>query len=126
MESLMEIVVKLYSKITNGYIPKSVSRLDQPTSGVFIIPLTKDCELYLTELFKNKMIKKKYICLVYGKICNMIGFEGSVESKLKHENYPNEVEVLTQRKIQKLIDAAIVVSTPRRPCASWYLQSILA
>ncbi len=45
----------------------------------------------------------------------------SAESKLKHENNPTEVEALTQRKIQKLIDAAIVVSTPRRPCASWYL-----
>lgn len=30
----------------------------------------------------------------------------------------NEIE--TQRKVQKIVDAAVVVSTPRRPCASWY------
>jgi 23S rRNA-/tRNA-specific pseudouridylate synthase len=56
------------NSIESSYIIDSVSRLDQPTSGVVVIPLTKLCEDYLKNLFKTRQVGKNYICIVIGDI----------------------------------------------------------
>lgn len=53
---------------TGLYYPKvyNVHRLDQPTSGLVIIALTKEMQKQLSLLFLNREIKKQYTALVEG------------------------------------------------------------
>ena len=57
-----------------------VHRIDKDTSGILLIAKTNEAHRILTEDFKNKRIKRKYIALVHGviennkgKICAPIG-----------------------------------------------------
>lgn len=52
------------SKERNGI----VHRLDKDTSGLLIITKTKEANEAFTKMFKDKKIKKKYICIVKGKV----------------------------------------------------------
>lgn len=61
---------------------ESVSRLDQGTSGVMVIPLTVKSGNYLTSLFKERKVFKMYIALVYGSVQGA----GTIDAKLLHVN----------------------------------------
>lgn len=63
---------------SNVYNIASVSRLDFQTSGALVVPLTQHAEEYLTQLFKNRSVKKTYLCLVNGPIS--VGTTGQVRS----------------------------------------------
>ena len=47
--------------------PGIVHRLDKETSGVMIIPRNQEWFTYLKSLFASRLIKKKYIAVVFGK-----------------------------------------------------------
>jgi 23S rRNA-/tRNA-specific pseudouridylate synthase len=75
----------------NGYLPqqqqsdvytvRSVSRLDQQTSGAVVLPLSLEAELMLTEKFKQRLVAKYYLCVVQGELhCA----SGVVRARLKH------------------------------------------
>ena len=53
---------------TRTYIIDSVSRLDQPTSGVVALPLSLSSERVLTLKFKNREVDKYYVCIVVGDL----------------------------------------------------------
>ena len=50
-----------------------VHRIDKDTSGILLIAKTNEAHRILSEGFKNKDIKRKYIALVYGVIDNNKG-----------------------------------------------------
>ena len=51
------------------YRIKTVSRLDGPTSGAMLVPLSADGEAYLTGLFKDRgSVSKVYLALVRGNL----------------------------------------------------------
>ena len=75
METVVECCNKSLRKIDDGtssensnYVIKSVSRLDQPTSGVVVLPLSLNCEDVLTNKFKNREVNKYYVCIVLGDV----------------------------------------------------------
>lgn len=68
----------------DDYVIDSVSRLDQQTSGVVVIPLTRVAEKSLTDLFASRQVHKYYICIVMGVVGDGEGYCGEVKSKLKH------------------------------------------
>jgi 23S rRNA-/tRNA-specific pseudouridylate synthase len=45
---------------------ESVSRLDKPTSGVLIVPLSRAVADFLTGQFKSRSVEKTYLCLCSG------------------------------------------------------------
>jgi 23S rRNA pseudouridine1911/1915/1917 synthase len=58
----------------NGKIrPGIVHRIDKDTSGILLIAKTNDAHRILSDDFKNKRIKRKYIALVHGVIENNKG-----------------------------------------------------
>ena len=50
-----------------------VHRIDKDTSGILLIAKTNEAHRILSDDFKNKRIKRKYIALVYGVIDNNKG-----------------------------------------------------
>jgi 23S rRNA-/tRNA-specific pseudouridylate synthase len=56
----------------------SVSRLDKPTSGALVVPLSHAGEEHLTTLFKERRVDKTYIALVNGETPP----EGVIQMKL--------------------------------------------
>jgi 23S rRNA pseudouridine1911/1915/1917 synthase len=50
-----------------GLRPGIVHRLDKETSGVMIVPRNQEWFAYLKSLFAARLIKKKYIAVVFGK-----------------------------------------------------------
>ena len=63
------------------YTVRSVSRLDQQTSGAVVLPLSLEAELMLTEKFKQRLVAKYYLCVVQGELQ---GASGVVRARLKH------------------------------------------
>eukprot|EP00966_Prymnesium_polylepis_P013212 305006-Prymnesium_polylepis.1 len=61
------------------YRIRSVSRLDRPTSGCLVVPLTRAAELHLTSRFKARRVHKTYLALVAGEA----DAHGVVELQLK-------------------------------------------
>ncbi len=51
-------------KTTNHF--SVVHRLDKDTSGVIIMAKTRESSMELKKLFKNRMVQKKYLAIVYG------------------------------------------------------------
>lgn len=64
----------------DDYPLRTVSRLDQPTSGAVIIPTTAASEKHLTEQFKSASVDKWYVCIVSG----IAPLEGTVSVKLRY------------------------------------------
>ncbi|MBA4749423.1 MAG: RluA family pseudouridine synthase [Alphaproteobacteria bacterium] len=50
----------------SAYEPRLTHRLDQDTSGVIVVAKTKETAIYLTNLFKERHVKKTYLALVVG------------------------------------------------------------
>lgn len=61
------------------YVLESVSRLDKPTSGVLVVPLSRSSANSLTEQWKRRDVEKTYICLCSG----VTPLTGHFDSKLR-------------------------------------------
>jgi len=48
--------------------PGIVHRLDQGTTGVLLVAKTERMQVLLSEMFKNRTIKKRYQAITYGKV----------------------------------------------------------
>ena len=64
----------------NGTRPKLVHRLDKETSGVLLLARTAKVAARLAEVFKGRMVEKKYLAVVLGVPPK---HEGIIESKLE-------------------------------------------
>eukprot|EP00300_Choanocystis_sp_HF-7_P038441 c5538_g1_i1.p1 GENE.c5538_g1_i1~~c5538_g1_i1.p1 ORF type:complete len:451 (+),score=95.92 c5538_g1_i1:421-1773(+) len=68
------------AKLEGVYRIRSVSRLDQFTSGVLVVPLTASSEAFLTEQFKSRSVSKEYWCLCRG----IVPKSGEINARLRH------------------------------------------
>jgi len=66
---------------------KPVHRLDNQTSGLLIVSKTKLAHINLGKQFENKLIKKKYIALVIGKLVGNGFITEPIENKLAKTEY---------------------------------------
>ena len=53
--------------------PRLVHRLDKNTSGVLIFARTLKAAVYISELFKKRLVKKTYLTVIQGKLEKMKG-----------------------------------------------------
>ncbi len=65
--------IKDLSTINGVVRPGIVHRLDKNTSGLIIIAKSDEAHLKLTDMFKNKEIEKKYLCICKGNFKNRVG-----------------------------------------------------
>ncbi len=49
-----------------GHLIRSISRLDAGTSGVLVVPLTRQGEDVIKPQFANRLVEKSYVCLCEG------------------------------------------------------------
>lgn len=70
IDSVYQHIKILYPDTTG---PLIVHRLDMATSGVLLIAKNKEVHQHLQAQFKNRMIKKRYIALLDGKISSKEG-----------------------------------------------------
>lgn len=70
IDSVYQYIKILYPDATG---PLIVHRLDMATSGVLLIAKNKEVHQHLQAQFKNRMIKKRYIALLDGKISSKEG-----------------------------------------------------
>ena len=61
------------------YTLESVSRLDKPTSGVLIVPLSRDAASRLTDQWKGRTVEKTYLCLCAG----VVPLRGEMDARLR-------------------------------------------
>ena len=73
--------------------PRLVHRIDKETSGILLIARSLDSSKYFGELFKNRLIEKKYIALVHGSPKFKFG---KVELSINYDN--KELKSLTYFK----------------------------
>jgi len=70
--TLVKWLLQRYPEIKNvgenKLRPGIVHRLDKDTSGLMVVAKNNKTFFYLKEQFKKRLIKKKYIALVYGKL----------------------------------------------------------
>jgi 23S rRNA pseudouridine1911/1915/1917 synthase len=67
--SLVDWILSHFSKIEGvGYEdrPGIVHRLDKQTSGLMVIPLTKEAHSIFSDMFKDRTIHKTYLAVVHG------------------------------------------------------------
>lgn len=67
------VYTEMKKKYPNATGPLIVHRLDQATSGLMIIPKKLDVYHHLQRQFKEKLIKKRYVALLEGKILEKKG-----------------------------------------------------
>ena len=65
--------IKYLSGINGEMRPGIVHRLDKDTSGLIIVAKNDKAHTKLTEMFKNKEIKKTYLAIVKGKVSKETG-----------------------------------------------------
>jgi tRNA pseudouridine32 synthase/23S rRNA pseudouridine746 synthase len=82
---LMSRTAKYFDKVYN------VHRLDQPTSGLVLIALTKEMLSSLSILFLNREVEKEYIAIVDGVIH---GEEGLIDYPLRADITNRPVQIV--------------------------------
>jgi len=75
--------IKDLSTISGVIRPGIVHRLDKNTSGLIIVAKTNEAHLKLTEMFKDKTIKKTYLAICKG---NLKKKEGTIENQIGRDS----------------------------------------
>ncbi|UUV18687.1 RluA family pseudouridine synthase [Fusobacteria bacterium ZRK30] len=75
--------IKDLSTISGVIRPGIVHRLDKNTSGLIIVAKTNEAHLKLTEMFKDKTIKKTYLAICKGNLKNK---EGRIENQIGRDS----------------------------------------
>ncbi len=70
--------------------PGIVHRLDKDTSGLIIVAKNNNAYAYLVDLFKNKLIQKKYYALVFGKVADE---KGIISYSLRKDSHDKKIKV---------------------------------
>lgn len=80
--TLIQKILEKYPQINEvgeAIRPGVAHRLDRDTSGVLILAKNAESFNYLKNLFKNRLIKKTYTALLYGKLGKKIGEQGIID-----------------------------------------------
>lgn len=112
VEKFEEIINKTYKGA------KLCHRLDRNTSGLLVLATTKQAELELLKAFKERTIKKEYICEVYGKLKEkqavLTAYLRKDEKISKVFITPNKVEgstkIITEYKVLKENENSSILS----------------
>ncbi len=74
--TLIDYLIKLYPEIAtidNSNRPGIVHRLDRDVSGLLVVAKTKKMFAFLKSQFKNRLVQKKYLAMVYGTFAKTEG-----------------------------------------------------
>ncbi len=88
-----------------GFRPRLVHRLDKHTSGVLIVAKTPASARHLTEMFRKRNVKKKYLCLVKGIA---IADKGRLQDKTAGVQEEMEYSVMKRFADCSLIEVALI------------------
>lgn len=85
-KNIIEAVLDVDSLISR-LRPGIVHRLDKDTSGVMVVAKTKAALENLSHQFQNKIVKKKYLTLVYGRVTEPCTIKTNIKRrKVKDKN----------------------------------------
>ena len=87
-DSLITRVLQYLNWSRTDFRPSSVQRLDRNTSGIVLVPVTAVALRYLSELIKERRIKKIYKAVVTGAVPN----EGEISVSLLKDSITNTVK----------------------------------
>ncbi len=88
-----------------------VHRLDRETSGIMVIPKTKEMFSYLKNLFQTRDVQKTYLALVWGKMPEKSGVidkpigikDGTIKRTVHVKNARMVREAVTEYKVKEYI-----------------------
>jgi 23S rRNA pseudouridine1911/1915/1917 synthase len=88
-----------------------VHRLDRETSGIMVIPKTKEMFSYLKNLFQTREVQKTYLALVWGKMQEKAGVidkpigikDGTIKRTVHIKNARMVREAVTEYKVRQHI-----------------------
>ncbi|MBF0123045.1 MAG: RluA family pseudouridine synthase [Candidatus Omnitrophica bacterium] len=72
-------------------------RLDRDTSGVILFAKGHRAEELMMELFRQKLVKKKYIAFVHGRLQNV---KGEIRSRLEEDRFSKDPEMISVTRYQ--------------------------
>ena len=78
----------------NQFKPSAVNRLDRNTSGILVCAKTLPAAQELSEMFRDRTLKKEYLALVLGKVERKY----DIKSYLKKDDKCNKVDVIEKFK----------------------------
>ncbi len=112
VENFEEIIRQKYPTATLCH------RLDRNTSGLLVLATNKVAELELLNAFKNRTIKKEYLCEVYGKMKSnsavLTAYLTKDEKKSKvyitDKKVDNSVKIITEYKLVKEKENSSILS----------------
>lgn len=87
-DSLITRVLQYLKWSRTDFRPSSVQRLDRNTSGIILVPVTAKALRYLSELIRERRIKKIYKAVVMGSVPN----EGEISVPLLKDSITNTVK----------------------------------
>ena len=85
-ESLADFLKKKYKKPGNVFAGV-IHRLDRPVSGLVLFAKTSKGLARMNDVFKNRQVKKTYLCLVEGRVNDI---SARIESYLKKDGKKNK------------------------------------
>lgn len=100
-KTLVDYLIQKFPEIKNvgddpELRPGIIHRLDKETSGVMVIARNQKAFEYLKNLFKNRLVEKKYIAVVFGKLKQK---EGKIEGAMGRSKRDFRKQSLAQGKI---------------------------
>lgn len=88
--------------------PGIVHRLDRDTSGVMVIALTQEFFDHLKKQFKKRMVEKKYLALVFGKIDK----EGTIDKDIGLKPNTTRWTTWVKKSNAKMVKNALTLYKP--------------
>jgi 23S rRNA pseudouridine1911/1915/1917 synthase len=80
-------------------------RLDRETSGLLIYAKSRSIETKMIEAFRNKLISKRYIAFVHGKLSKP---QGLINSKIEGKNALTKYRVLQEKSNYSVVEVSPV------------------
>lgn len=99
-----------------------VHRLDRETSGIMVIPKTKEMFIYLKNLFQTREVQKTYLALVWGRVEDKSGIidkpigikDGTIKRTVHIKSARMIREAVTEYKVKKYFkDFTLVEVMPK-------------
>lgn len=104
--SLVEYITDYIGLSSNTFRPGICNRLDRNTSGIIVAGKSVRGLQWMNGLFRERNIKKFYLCIVKGKVLNERCIKGYLEKNVSH----NKVEIYKSEK-----QGAVKIVTEYKP-----------
>lgn len=80
-------------------------RLDRETSGLLIYAKSRDMEAKMTEAFRNRLVSKKYIAFVHGRLPQP---QGTISSSIEGKSALTRYKVLQEKNNYSVVEVSPV------------------